>query len=94
MALSITPEIHDQPHAETYQRFVAPMGVADMLGVLSRLMRLLFAKYEFIVVYLDNICELSTSLDEHAEHLRIMSGVIRREMLFCHQSKCHLASQK
>lgn len=42
-------------HSETYQWCVAPMGLAGMPGVWSRLMRVLFAKYDFIVVYLDDI---------------------------------------
>jgi hypothetical protein len=43
-------------HRETYQWCVAPMGLAGMPGVWSRLMRILFGKFEFLVVYLDDIC--------------------------------------
>ncbi|KAG6613497.1 Retroelement pol Polyprotein [Phytophthora cinnamomi] len=43
-------------HKETYQWCVAPMGVAGMPGTWSRLMHKLFDKYEFVVVYLDDIC--------------------------------------
>ena len=65
-----------------------------MPGVWSRLMRVLFAKYNFIVVYLDDICVFSTSLDEHVGHLRILFGVLRCEKLFCHQSKCHFGQSE
>lgn len=45
--------------------------------------------YKFIVVYLDDIYVLFTSLDEHVKHLRILFGALRRKKLFCYQSKCH-----
>ncbi|OWZ04564.1 Retroelement pol Polyprotein [Phytophthora megakarya] len=76
-------------HAETYQWCVAPMGLAGMPGVWSRLMRVLFAKYTFIVVYLDDICVFSVNMEEHVKHLRILFEVLRRENLYCHMSKCH-----
>ena len=57
-----------QTYAETYQWCVAPMGLAGMPGVWSRIMRVLFARYKFIFVYLDDICVFSTSLDEHVDH--------------------------
>ncbi|KAF1328302.1 Retroelement pol polyprotein, partial [Globisporangium splendens] len=59
-------------HSETYQWCVAPMGLAGIPGVWSRLMRILFGKYPFIVVYLDDICVFSTAMEEHIKHLGIL----------------------
>ncbi|GMF42925.1 unnamed protein product [Phytophthora fragariaefolia] len=73
---------------ETYQCCVAPMGVAGMSGTWSRLMHKLFDKFEFVVVYLDDICIFSKSMDEHVEHLRAVRLVLRREKLFAHLAKC------
>lgn len=81
-------------HQETYQWCVAPMGLAGMPGVWSRLMRVLFSKYPFIVVYLDDICVFSKTLQDHLGHLRVLFGVLRQEKLYCHASKCHLGQPK
>ncbi|GMF40454.1 unnamed protein product [Phytophthora fragariaefolia] len=75
-------------HKETYQWCVAPMGVAGMPGTWSRLMHKLFDKFEFVVVYLDDICICSKSMEEHVEHLRAVCLVLRREKLFAHLAKC------
>ncbi|GMF42343.1 unnamed protein product [Phytophthora fragariaefolia] len=55
-------------HKETYQWCVAPMGVAGMPGIWSRLMHKLFDKIQIVVVYLDDI--FLKSMEEHVEHLR------------------------
>ncbi|KAJ8556930.1 hypothetical protein ON010_g9037 [Phytophthora cinnamomi] len=57
-------------------------------------MRVLFAKYDFIVAYLDDICVFSKSLDEHVEHLRTLFDILRREKLYCHLSKCHFGQSE
>ena len=70
------------------------MGLAGMPGVWSRLLSVVFAKYKFIVVYLDDICVFSTSSDAHVEHLRILFEVLRSQKLFCLQSKCHFGQSE
>ncbi|POM79630.1 Retroelement pol Polyprotein, partial [Phytophthora palmivora] len=75
-------------HKETYQWCVAPMEVAGMPRTWSRLMHALFDKFEFVVVYLDDICVFSKSMEEHVEHLRAVCEVLRREQLYAHLSKC------
>ncbi|GMF41073.1 unnamed protein product [Phytophthora fragariaefolia] len=81
-------------HSETYQWFVAPMGLAGMLGVWSRLMRVLLGKYPFIVGYLDDICVFSKNMKEHLQLLRTLFEVLRREKLYCHRSKCHFGQNQ
>ncbi|POM62321.1 Retroelement [Phytophthora palmivora] len=64
------------------------MGVAGMPGTWSHLMEALFDKFEFAVVYLDDICDFSKRMEEHVEHLRAIGEVLRREQLYDHLSKC------
>ncbi|KAF1319757.1 Retroelement pol polyprotein, partial [Globisporangium splendens] len=73
---------------ETYQWCVAPMGLAGMPGVWSRLMRVLFGKFKFAVVYLDDICIFSRSMKDHAQHLAMVCEVLRHEKLYARLSKC------
>ncbi|KAE9335761.1 hypothetical protein PF008_g13339 [Phytophthora fragariae] len=73
---------------ETYHWCVAPMGLSGMPGVWSRLMRLLFGRFAFVVVYLDDLCIYSHSEAEHCEHLRVVFDVLRSERLFARRSKC------
>ncbi|KAF1331550.1 Retroelement pol polyprotein, partial [Globisporangium splendens] len=73
---------------ETYQWCVAPMGLAGMPGVWSRLMRTLFDKFDFVVVYLDDICIFSKTMEDHVLHVRAVCEVLRKEKLFAQISKC------
>ncbi len=60
-------------HKEILQWCVAPMGMSGMPGIWSRLMRSLFDKFPFVVVYLDDICIFSHNIDEHAIHFEKFS---------------------
>ncbi|KAF1334823.1 Retroelement pol polyprotein, partial [Globisporangium splendens] len=73
---------------ETYQRCVAPMGLAGIPEVWSHLMRVLFGKLKFVVVYLDDICIFSRSMSDHAQHLAMVCEVLRHEKLYARLSKC------
>ncbi|KAF1319500.1 Pol protein, partial [Globisporangium splendens] len=64
------------------------MGLAGMPGIWSRLMRVLFDKFEFVVVYLDDICVFSKTREEHVAHLRQAFGVLECEELYAHRAKC------
>ena len=44
------------------------MGLAGMPGDLSRLMRELFDRFDFVVVYLDDICIFSKTNADHTLH--------------------------
>ncbi|KAF1333225.1 polyprotein, partial [Globisporangium splendens] len=77
-----------RPQKETYQWCVAPMGLAGMPGVWSRLMRVLFGKFKLVVVYLDDICIFSRSMKDHAQHLAMVCEVLRYEKLYARLSKC------
>ncbi|KAF1316555.1 Retroelement pol polyprotein, partial [Globisporangium splendens] len=75
-------------HKETYQWCVASMGLAGMPGIWSRLMRVLFDKFEFVVVYSDDICVFSKTREEHVMHLRQVIEVSEHEKLYAHRAKC------
>lgn len=75
-------------HRETYQWCVAPMGLAGMPGTWSRLMRALFDRFDFVVVYMDDICIFSATIEEHVGHLRAVLEVLRAEKLYARPSKC------
>jgi hypothetical protein len=70
------------------------MGPAGMPWVWSRLMRVLFTKYPFLVVYLDDICVFSMSMNEHVEHLHILFEALHEAKLLCHKEKCHFGQSK
>lgn len=79
---------------ECYHWWVAPMGLAVVPGTWSRLMRRIFETEElscFVVIYLDDICIFSKSLNEHVLHLRRVFQILREEKLYARPSKCHFA---
>ncbi|KAF0710524.1 hypothetical protein As57867_005504, partial [Aphanomyces stellatus] len=50
-------------------------------------MRRLFDKFDF-VVYMDDICVFSRSMDDHVQHLRVICDVLQAEKLYARPSKC------
>ncbi|KAF0750331.1 hypothetical protein AaE_006752 [Aphanomyces astaci] len=69
-------------HKELLQWCVAPMDVAGMAEIWSRMMRSLFDKFPFVVVYLDDICVYSKTMDERVEHVRVVLEVLCKEKLY------------
>ena len=74
-------------HKETYQWCVAPTGLAGMPSVWSRLMRVLFDKFDFVVVYLDDICIFSKKRFDHIKHRGEIFHALRQEKLYAHRAK-------
>ncbi|POM78410.1 Putative retroelement [Phytophthora palmivora] len=80
-----------QADGELFQWVVAPMGLAGMPGSWTRLMRYIFGNphlSRFCVVYLDDICVLSPSIDAHVEHLRAVLSALRSAGLYANPRKC------
>ena len=74
---------------ETYQWCVVPMGLSGMPGVWSRLLRTLFDQLgTFVVVYIDDICIFSRTMEDHVGHVRAVCTVLRNEKLYARVSKC------
>ena len=83
-----------QTHNETYEWLVAPMGMAGMPGIWSRLMNKLFGKLPFVVVYMDDICICSDTLESHVNHLQQLFAILRQEKLYCRKEKCLFAQHQ
>lgn len=85
-----------QANGELYQWVVAPMGLAVMPGSWSRLMRHLLGRPKFqafCVVYLDDICVFSATLEDHIVHLREVFLVLREAKLYARKEKCKWAQR-
>ena len=54
------------------------------------LMNRVFLKYldKCVIVFIDDILVYSKTKEEHAEHLRIVLGILRKERLYAKWSKC------
>ena len=73
-----------------YEYSVMPFGVTNAPGVFMEYMNRIFHPYldKFVVVFIDDILVYSKSEEEHAEHLRVVLGVLREKKLFAKLSKC------
>jgi len=73
-----------------YEYSVMPFGVTNAPCVFMEYMNRIFHPflYRFVVVFIDDILVYSKSEEEHAEHLRIVLGVLKEKKLFAKLSKC------
>jgi hypothetical protein len=73
-----------------YEYSVMPFEVSNAPGALMEYMNRIFHPFldRFVVVFIDGILVYSKSEDEHAEHLRIVLGVLKEKKLFAKLSKC------
>ncbi len=78
-------------HKETYEWCVAPMGLAGVPGLWSRMMNTIFYGLLFVVVYMDDIAVCSKTMEEHVEHLRQVFELFRKHSLYGRVSKCEFA---
>jgi len=67
-----------------------PFGVTNALAVFMDYMNQIFRPflYKFVVVFIDDILIYSKTQEEHAEHLRLVLGVLREKQLYAKLSKC------
>jgi hypothetical protein len=75
---------------EHYEYFVMPFGVSNAPGVFIEYINRILHPFldRFVVVFIDDILVYSKSEEEHAEHLRIVLGVLKENLLFAKLSKC------
>ena len=73
-----------------YEYVVMPFGVTNALVVFMDYMNRIFQPFldKFVVVFIDNILIYSRTQEEHAEHLRLVLGVLREKQLYAKLSKC------
>ena len=73
-----------------YEFLVMPFGLTNAPAAFMELMNRVFRGYldQFVVVFIDDILIYSQSEEEHAEHLRMTLGILRKEQLYAKLSKC------
>jgi hypothetical protein len=74
----------------SYEFLVMPFGLTNALATFCTFMNDIFRKWldDFVVVYIDDILICSSSLEEHAEHLRKVFQRLRKNKLYAKLEKC------
>ena len=72
-----------------YEFLVMPFGLTNALVAFMNLMNMVFSPYldKFVIVFIDDILVYSSSLEEHAEHLRTVLHILRERQLYAKFSK-------
>jgi len=67
-----------------------PFGVTNAPAIFMDYMNKIFRSYldQFVVVFIYDILIYSESRDVHADHLRVMLGILREHKLYGKLSKC------
>jgi len=55
-----------------YEWNVMPMGLTNAPIIFSMVMYEILGQYEFVIVYFDDICIYSNTVEEHIEHLKLV----------------------
>ncbi|MGI0135350.1 MAG: reverse transcriptase domain-containing protein [Candidatus Micrarchaeaceae archaeon] len=73
-----------------YQYTVLPFGLTNAPATFSALMQQIFDPLidKFVLVFLDDILIYSRNEAEHADHLRRVLEILRKERLYAKKSKC------
>jgi len=73
-----------------YEYVVMPFGVTHAPAVFMDYVNRIFRPFldKFVVVFIDDILIYSRTQEEHAEHLRLVLGVLREKQLYAKLSKC------
>jgi len=79
-----------QSRYDHYEYVVMPFGVTNAPTVFMDYMNRIFRPFldKFVVVFIDDILIYSRTQEKHAEHLRLVLGVLREKQLYAKLSKC------
>ncbi|GBG93288.1 hypothetical protein CBR_g63145 [Chara braunii] len=79
-----------------YEFVVMPFGLCNAPGTFQHAMNMIFHDYldKFIVVYLDDILIFSRTVEEHAEHLKTVLGLLRQHQYKVNLDKCEFGRTK
>ena len=73
-----------------YEYVIMPFGVTNAPALFIDYMNQIFRPFldKFVVVFIDDILIYSRTQKEHAEHLRLVLGILREKQLYAKLSKC------
>jgi len=73
-----------------YEYVVMSFGVTNASAVFMDYMNRIFRPFldKFVVVFIDDILIYSRTQEEHAEHLRVVLGILREKQLYAKLFKC------
>ena len=79
-----------------YEFLVMSFGLTNAPAAFMDLMNRVFKKYldKCVIVFIDDILVYSKTKEEHAEHLRIVLGILWKEKLYAKWSKCEFWLKK
>ncbi|GBG73396.1 hypothetical protein CBR_g16111 [Chara braunii] len=98
--LAVRPEDQHKTAFQTryglYEFVVMPFGLCNAPGTCQHAMNRIFHDYldKFIVVYLDDILIFSRTVEEHAEHLKTVLGLLRQHQYKVNLDKCEFGRTK
>jgi predicted aspartyl protease len=73
-----------------YEYLVVPFGLTGAPSTFMHIINHMLNPYldKFAVAYLDDILIYSKTVEEHEEHVRIILELLRKNKLYCKESKC------
>lgn len=66
-----------------------PMGISNAPMVFSMIMQQVLGDLDFVVVYIDDICIFSESMEQHLEHIEIVMDRLERANIKLNPDKCN-----
>ena len=65
-----------------------PMGISNAPMVFSMIMQQILGDLDFVVVYIDDVCIFSETMEQHLEHIEIMIDRLEKANLILNPDKC------